>query len=603
MKMSTPSLIGSTVVLCHQLPLMEECNDSDQSVESDVSDGRFDTNAQHRHHHQRSMNRHNDDTRWRRSSESMLGRSLHSALPRTNRIPYRFDDFGMRSPTTTNRRSILRKRFQRTTAISVEVTSTESGGGDRTLSDHQAMEGNSNHRRRRRLIEVSSTRNRHRTVSDLHVHSGSGDSCEGKQGSNSEVDDIDCSLGSEADEDEECGSCHSSTGRRFQSPLRRRVCLTPPRNGSFEYHQCKNHHEVQHRNQAWCDYGHNAASNIQKFVTTPLSRRRQIIYTMLIAVTIAALYMYFEFHSNIVHHERLTTLLPGKKAIVQQLNFMQRQGQGIIDGVDTMYLDAPIGRQGGAREGGSTEKEEERMIEGLSIRVESLQRTLQRLARQRLAEDFSLTFPQDSKNSSNNLSRFVEVRLDLKGLPNPLVIQLAGSIMPCTSWTFLSQLHDGNWALKGNHQGFKIVSVGSTKVNDISIVDKISEADVPLKLGSIDSNKAHVSVSENGDPEGQQIDGSKSYRLDFLEDSAIEVDRRFVLGIRNPQKGGLPVVLIYRKRGMCGKMQGEVCFGKVTEGFDSLNLIDKMIKDEVTYIQTISVRQSEPIVDTSTGTI
>jgi hypothetical protein len=543
------------------------------------------------HHQRRSSNRR---TGRETLSSDMLGRSLHSALHRTNRTqkPFSYDDFGNRSPSTPDRRSILRKRFHRTELVT-------SGRGLPSSENHQTFESNrsnSYHRRR----QTRPIRSRRRT-SDLYVHSGGGDG-EGK-GSDSEGDDFGSGLSDEPGEDEECGS-HGSPAVRAPSPLG--ICGRRPRKDSDDGDR-GNNHEVHHCQPlataigavsgGW-GCGHHAGFHTQDVFSTLAARQRRVMYIILTCLTVCALYMYFELHNHIVRHETLLSYLSGKHAIVEQLHRMQQQG--IMAGADR-YTDTP-GRQGTARKGGmSTEKDAERRIADLSGRVESLQRTLQRMARQRLVDDYSLVFPEDGAQGSSNPSLHVDVMLDLNGLQSPLVIQVAGSKMPYTTWTFLSQLRDGNWALRGNHQWFEIVSVASAS-DHIGVGDEIGEGvpslpgtddKIPVAPGSEDLHLARRHTIHKGDHEGRK-GGSTPHRLDFLEDSAIELDRRFVLGIRNPKAGEeFPVVSIYSERGMCGSYEDEVCFGRVTDGFDSFNHINRMVEEENIKIEKVSVRQNE----------
>jgi hypothetical protein len=172
-------------------------------------------------------------------------------------------------------------------------------------------------------------------------------------------------------------------------------------------------------------------------------------------------------------------------------------------------------------------------IATLASHVQSLRMTLQQVAEQQLTEIFF-----DGIVASPSYP-YADVELPLEGLNHPLVIQVARSEMPYTTWVFLREMKNSKWILRSEDQWMEIVMVSKG--------DRQGAADVP------------------------------SYEnFDFLEDS-IDADRSFVVGMRNAKEGDIgPVISIYNERGMCGHYEHEVCFGKVVDGFDSLNSVTEM---------------------------
>jgi hypothetical protein len=482
----------------------------------------------------------------------MLGGSLHSALTgitnRTRRKPPNFDDFGMLSPSSVTQERCgisLRRRFQRGDAVAA---------GGMSRSEHQSFAsqriGHSNLRRHRRR---SLRGHRHRRL-DLRVHPGADGGNKESDDEDDRSDDSSDSVGG-SDEDEEYGS------PALSAPVPLAGSCGRPRKGS--------------KDQSW-GCGHNTGCQSQELVTSFAARQRRMIQIMLIVLIGCGLYLCYDQHNQLVRHESLASHFSEREAVVQRLHRIQHGIQSDVD----RHNDVP----GGQSIGRKIVSKDEADIGKLSHRVESLQGTMQQMARQLLVDNFPSAFAGD-KEIGPASSPFVDVKLDLNGLQSSLVIQVAGSKMPYTTWKFLRQLRDVEcWALQGNNQWFEIIPLTSASEDTDTAGDEGTEI-AYVDNTATDKSAHHVPIR-----------ASTYHQLDFLEDSAVEVDRSFVVGMRNPKEGdggGFPIVSIYPERGMCGCYEDEVCFGRIVDGFESLNLMKEMVDKEAVAIDNVLVLRGD----------
>ena len=190
----------------------------------------------------------------------------------------------------------------------------------------------------------------------------------------------------------------------------------------------------------------------------------------------------------------------------------------------------------------------------LQAQVESLQHTMQQLAAQQLADSyFHGSLPSAKEETA-------QVKLDLGGIlsGHSFAIQVSRSELPYASWVFLQELSKGEWILRSKDQWLEI-AMASSREKEVRYV----------RQSMPPSNTEYESFNH-------------------LE-SSIDVDRRFVVGLRNPMEGEMGVVIsIYMERGMCGNYENEACFGIVSDGFSSLNAVTELRK--VVPINAISVQ-------------
>ncbi|KAL3907333.1 MAG: hypothetical protein SGILL_008919 [Bacillariaceae sp.] len=174
----------------------------------------------------------------------------------------------------------------------------------------------------------------------------------------------------------------------------------------------------------------------------------------------------------------------------------------------------------------------EEQVNELHSQVVSLQNTVHQLAEQQLAGEYFEGLVTSSKD-------VIEVKVDLGDVltGHSFVIQASHSQLPYSTLVFLREVSNGDWILRSKDQWLEIVAANSQGSEKRYVRQSLSPTDIAQQQGS----------------------------LDLLERS-INVDRPFVVGIRNPDKGDVGVVIsIYKERGMCGHYQHEVCFGTVSE--------------------------------------
>ena len=127
----------------------------------------------------------------------------------------------------------------------------------------------------------------------------------------------------------------------------------------------------------------------------------------------------------------------------------------------------------------------------------------------------------------------------MDGLTDPLVIQVAHEDMPYTAWIWRDQIRSGMWT------NSVLTPVGG---NGIEFSSFLAEED------------------------GYRFQDAK---LNFREESA-QGGEAFSVGLRNPQHRGEKglVLTIHMDEERCGQDENEVCFGKIVDGFKSLDTVD-----------------------------
>jgi hypothetical protein len=168
-------------------------------------------------------------------------------------------------------------------------------------------------------------------------------------------------------------------------------------------------------------------------------------------------------------------------------------------------------------------------VQALMESVQALQDSLQQTSRARLEE----AFPTSVLHSN------IEVALYLEGLPNPLIIEVPYTKVPYTAWTWINQLRHDRW----DHSTFRRVMHHAVEIAPDSPVEMAPES--PIEMA----------------PEGDS-------KLQFHETS-IPIDDAFVVGMKNSEMG--LILTIHLDPYGCGFHGDEVCFGKLIDGFDSLD--------------------------------
>jgi hypothetical protein len=189
----------------------------------------------------------------------------------------------------------------------------------------------------------------------------------------------------------------------------------------------------------------------------------------------------------------------------------------------------------------------EGQIGELRNQVQSIRTALQKVAKEELMNSFL---------RGQETFTTTDIKVNLQGILQGhfFDIQLSTSKMPYSTWIFLKELRNGPWIIKSTEQWLEMTPARETEKQN--------------RYGSV---RGSVSPSELYDHEMQSYEP-----FDLLEIS-IDTDRPFIVGMRNGGNGELgPVVSIYHERGMCGHYQHEICFGKVTNGFDTLNALSEV---------------------------
>jgi hypothetical protein len=192
----------------------------------------------------------------------------------------------------------------------------------------------------------------------------------------------------------------------------------------------------------------------------------------------------------------------------------------------------------------------EEQLSYLQSQVGSLRNTMQALAARQLADAY---FGGNFKSPGET----VEVKVELGGLlmGNAFVVQVSHAELPYATWVFLRELSIGDWILRSRDQWLEIVTAPSQS-----------------KVG----RHIRQSLSPSSAEQSKRPQTYESF--DHLEHS-IDVDKTFVVGMRNPKEGEVGVIIsIYKERGMCGNYDNEVCFGKIINGFSSLNAVTELGK-------------------------
>jgi hypothetical protein len=170
----------------------------------------------------------------------------------------------------------------------------------------------------------------------------------------------------------------------------------------------------------------------------------------------------------------------------------------------------------------------QKQIDELSSEVGLLKVTIQTSSTKQLRENFASAFHP-----------FMEVELQLDGLTDPLVIQVAHEDMPYTAWIWFDQIRSGMWT------NSVLTPVGGNGIEFSSFLAK---------------------------EDGYRFQDTK---LIFREESA-QGGEAFSVGLRNPQHRGEKglVLTIHMDEDTCGQDENEVCFGKIVDGFKSLDTVD-----------------------------
>ena len=179
-------------------------------------------------------------------------------------------------------------------------------------------------------------------------------------------------------------------------------------------------------------------------------------------------------------------------------------------------------------------------IDELSSEVQMLKATIQQSSRKQLRESFA--------SASHS---FMELELQLEGLKDPLVIQIAHEDAPYTAWTWLDQVRNETW------NGSVLTPVGGNAL-ELSSMNLEDEGDEGNKL----LNLLHFR-------EGKVQDGTEA----------------FSVGVKNSHHhGAIGLILtIYMDEDACGQdeKEDEICFGKVVDGFKSLDKLDRRRESSV----------------------
>lgn len=228
-----------------------------------------------------------------------------------------------------------------------------------------------------------------------------------------------------------------------------------------------------------------------------------------------------------------------KAHILSQMEWIEKRAKENIGGagdVNNRQNSEPIKVKDSTGTGSAPESTK---VQALMDKVQALEATLQQSSQAQLEE----AFPTHASRSR------IEVALYLKGMPNPLVVEVPYTQVPYTAWTWINQIRHARW----NQSTFRRVLHHAVEIAPDSPVEMAPES--PIEMA----------------PGGPGIVPQGDSKLKFLETSISRIDEAFVVGMKNSEMG--LILTIHLDPYGCGFNGDEVCFGRLVEGFDSLDQV------------------------------
>jgi hypothetical protein len=247
-----------------------------------------------------------------------------------------------------------------------------------------------------------------------------------------------------------------------------------------------------------------------------------------------ALWMHSSHHVRVAHQALEASHLE-KSDILSQMAWLDSRAKQNMKSVDNENNNNNNNNSEQQQQQKKKEVQYQRRIDAMEMHIRTLERTLQDSARERLKTSLVVLPPT--------------VELTMGGAKEPLVIKLWYEEMPYTTLTWLDQIRMGMW----------------TNAN-LQHVDN-SWIDI------------HPTSTMTNSVDGAAASSSSSSRLAFMEGASENTirggDRRFVLGMRNPQgHENMFVLTIHLEVGTCESDENEVCFGELVGGFNELAEMD-----------------------------
>jgi hypothetical protein len=172
-------------------------------------------------------------------------------------------------------------------------------------------------------------------------------------------------------------------------------------------------------------------------------------------------------------------------------------------------------------------------VEELSSEVTALKEVIRETSRVQLEEIFE-----------SAVNPYMEVALSLEGMSSPMVVQISHKDLPYTAWMLLDQVRRGVW--------------------DNSLMRHVGDHWIEISP-----------IQNRGDFHAMGSGKEGIHKVNFRE-ASIPIEDACIVGLRSPHneaESGM-VLTIHLNKGTCGADENEVCFGKLVDGFDTLNEVD-----------------------------
>jgi hypothetical protein len=307
----------------------------------------------------------------------------------------------------------------------------------------------------------------------------------------------------------------------------------PPSTSVKEKESSRSHHQL--RSSLYQeDQHHDPWYKFPSRKRVSLSRKKRWFLACqlaMFALFVGAAVFYANHHISRAQH-KLKESQTETSHILSQMESMEKRAKENIAGVDNRQHTPSI------QDSTTGSASDSSKVQALMDSVQALEASLQQTSKARLEEAFP----------SSVLRSHIEVALYLEGIPNPLVIEVPYAQVPYTTWTWLNQIRHDRW----DHSTFRRVS-HSLEIAPDSPVEEVAP-------------ESPIEMAPDGGP-GVVTEGDS--KLQFHEKS-IPIDDAFVVGMKNSEMG--LILTIHLDHYGCGNHDDEVCFGKMVDGFDSLDL-------------------------------
>lgn len=265
-----------------------------------------------------------------------------------------------------------------------------------------------------------------------------------------------------------------------------------------------------------------------------------------------AVVVYANHHISMAQH-KLAESQTEKSHILTQMEWIEKRAkESIAMGIINNNNPIDLVKDSSTTGGGSVP--ESSKVKALMVSVQALEASLQKTSRARLEE----AFPSSISHSH------IEVALYLEGIPNhPLVIEVPYTQVPYTAWTWINQIRQHRW----DPSTFRRVLHQAVEIAPDSPVELVApESPIEMAPGGGGGGGPAVPLLPPQGKDSQQGDS----KLQFQETS-IPIDDAFVVGLKNSGEMGGLILTIHLDPYGCGFHDDEVCFGKLVDGFDSLD--------------------------------